>query len=530
MKDYFSLAFNNLKRRKLRSWLTMMGIFIGIAAVVALISLGQGLQNHITEEFEKLGRDKIMIQPKTLGPPGSATSKSIMLTANDLEVVKNSKGVEWVIGVIYKVGQIEFKKELEITYLIGINPKEIKLMSDIQSFQILKGRWLKEGDKFKVIVGYNHAYGKIWDRKVRIGDTMQIEGHDFKVVGIVEKVGNPIDDAQVYVPKNVLKELLDTGDEESWIMAKTASGFNPENVAETIEKKLRKSRGEREGQETFVVQTSEQLLESFGNILGVVQAVLVGIAAISLIVGGIGIMNTMYTSVLERTKQIGVMKAIGASNDAILSLFLIESGMIGLVGGVFGIFLGILAAYFIGLAAAGFGVRGLFSFASLDFLGFFVILIITFITGVISGILPARQAANMEPAEALRYVSCLSPSALVILNTEAVIPFMVTLGRSGYPSLPEITEKLAGASGQLVTLDAPALAREAGSHLAANIVMLGAMFASGRLPLRVETAKREIEAHFPARLASVNIRAFDLGYQTSAGRSADRQNEASRSA
>ena len=114
-------------------------------------------------------------------------------------------------------------------------------------------------------------------------------------------------------------------------------------------------------------------------------------------------MNTMYTSVLERTKQIGVMKAIGASNDAILSLFLIESGMIGLVGGILGIIFGILSAYLIGLVAAGFGIRGLFSFASLDFFGLFVILSFTFVIGVMSGVLPARQAAKLEPAEALRF-------------------------------------------------------------------------------------------------------------------------------
>jgi len=140
MKDYFFLAFNNLKRRKLRSWLTMIGIFIGIAAVVALISLGQGMQNYINEEFEKLGKDKIMIQPKSFGAPGSATSPSLALTEDDLKVVQNVKGVEWAIGMVYKMGQIEFKKESQITYLIGMEPEDIELMSEIQSFDIKDGR------------------------------------------------------------------------------------------------------------------------------------------------------------------------------------------------------------------------------------------------------------------------------------------------------------------------------------------------------------------------------------------------------
>ncbi len=401
MKDYFSLAFNNLKRRKLRSWLTMIGIFIGIAAVVALISLGQGLQGYITGEFEKLGKDKIMIQPKTLGPPGSATSPSLKLTSKDLRVIEKTQGVEWALGMIYKVGQIEFKKELEISYVIGINPEDVELMSEIQSFQVQDGRWLREGDKYKVIVGHLHAYGDIWKKDVRIGDTLNIEGVGFKVVGIVERIGNHYDDSQVYVPKEVLRDLLNMEDEESWIMAKSSSNYDPEDVAEKIEDKLRRSRDERKGYETFSVQTSEQLLETFSNIFAVVQAVLVGIAAISLLVGGIGIMNTMYTSVLERTKEIGTMKAIGAKNSDILKIFLFESGLLGLVGGAIGILIGIgLAKGTEYIATAALGTT--FLQAALPLYLIVGALAFSFLIGTASGILPAMQAAKLKPADALR--------------------------------------------------------------------------------------------------------------------------------
>ena len=138
--------------------------------------------------------------------------------------------------------------------------------------------------------------------------------------------------------------MLDIEDEESIIIARIATGFNPEDIISEIERKLRKSRGEKEGQETFQVNTSEQLLASFQNILIVIQGVLIGIAAISLLVGGIGIMNTMYASVLERTKEIGTMKAIGAKNSHILLLFLIESSLLGLVGGLIGIIIGLILA------------------------------------------------------------------------------------------------------------------------------------------------------------------------------------------
>lgn len=163
LQDFFVLGLNNLKRRKLRSWLTMIGIFIGIAAVVALISLGQGLQNYITGEFEKLGADKIIIQPKGFGSPGSATSESLILTSKDLEVIEKVKGVEWVVGFVIRQGAVNYKDEIKIEYISGANSEDLKLLSEIQSYEVIDGRDLKEGDKFKVVVGYNHIYGDIWD-------------------------------------------------------------------------------------------------------------------------------------------------------------------------------------------------------------------------------------------------------------------------------------------------------------------------------------------------------------------------------
>ena len=178
--------------------------------------------------------------------------------------------------------------------------------------------------------------------------------------------------------------------------------FNPDIVAEDIEEALRDERDERIGQETFSVQSFSQLLETFTDIFAVVQAVLIGIAAISLIVGGIGIMNTMYTSVLERTKEIGIMKAVGARNRDIFLIFLIESGLLGLVGGIIGILLGIGIGKGVEyLAASQLGtpfLQAIFGFPLiLSALAF------SFIIGAASGVLPAMQAARLKPADALRY-------------------------------------------------------------------------------------------------------------------------------
>lgn len=401
MKDYFFLAFNNLKRRRLRSWLTMIGIFIGIAAVVALISLGQGLQNTIEEQFEQLGSDKIIIMPKGMGPPGSAGG-SLILTSKDIKVIENVRGVEYVSGYLVKQGQAKYKDESGIGFATGVTAEDFESMMEISGLGIIDGRGLKDDDKFKVVVGYNHIYKDTWDKPMQIGSTIEMEGYDFKVIGVLDKIGNPIDDSALYVIKDVLKEILNIEDEESQIIAKTASGFDPVDVAETIERKLRQFRGEKEGQETFIVQTSEQLLESFSNIFAVVQAVLIGIAAISLLVGGIGIMNTMYTSVLERTKEIGVMKAIGAKNSDILLIFLFESGLLGLIGGIIGIGIGIGLGKFteyIALNALGTNLLQ----AAFPWYLIIGALSFSFLIGTLSGILPAMQAAKLKPADALRY-------------------------------------------------------------------------------------------------------------------------------
>ncbi len=403
IKDFLVLGLNNLKRRRLRSWLTMIGIFIGIAAVVSLLSLGQGLQEYITEEFiEVLGVDKVIIESSNLGPPGSASSKSLILTSKDLEVVKNIRGVEAVGGVLIKSGVVKFKDKIKIVFTFGMDEGYISIFNDFGSFGVIEGRELTDKDKFKVVVGNNHAFGDIWDRPVKLRDTIEIEGVKFKVVGIRGKVGNPLDDNSISIPKNTLAEILDINDEESQIIAKISEGLDPKDIAKDIKEKLRKSRNEKKGQETLRVHTSEQLLNSFNNIFAVVQGVLVGIAGISLLVGGVGIMNTMYTSVLERTKEIGTMKAIGAKNSHILFLFLVESGLLGLVGGLIGVIIGLGMAKGTEYAATVYMGSPLLQ-ASMDPLIIFGALSFSFIVGTLSGVLPALQASKLKPVDALRY-------------------------------------------------------------------------------------------------------------------------------
>ena len=234
LKDFFFLGLNNLKRRKVRSWLTMIGIFIGIAAVVGLISLGQGLQDYINEQFEILGGDKIIIEPKNIGPPGSATSKNLILTSKDLEVVRDVKGVSKAEGIIMKSGVVTLKDEINVVFTLGMDEGYFELFENLGNFEVIEGKELTDNDKYKVVVGYNHAHGDIWDKPAQLRDTITVEDVDFKVIGIRGKIGNPFDDNAISIPKETLKEILNIEDEESQIIVKTEKGFDPETVAKDI--------------------------------------------------------------------------------------------------------------------------------------------------------------------------------------------------------------------------------------------------------------------------------------------------------
>jgi putative ABC transport system permease protein len=208
-------------------------------------------------------------------------------------------------------------------------------------------------------------------------------------------------DSAILMSESVMRELTNSPDEYSLIVAQVVSENRIDAAKESIEKNLRSSRGVRERKEDFLVQTPGSLLDTFNTIIGGITAVLVGIAAISLVVGGIGIMNTMYTAVLERTREIGIMKAVGATNRAVMTIFLTESGLLGLAGGAIGVLLGwglSQLVVFAGTAALGPGI--LSADISLPLVA--GALAFSFLVGAIAGALPAYEASRLPPVEALR--------------------------------------------------------------------------------------------------------------------------------
>jgi putative ABC transport system permease protein len=212
--------------------------------------------------------------------------------------------------------------------------------------------------------------------------------------------GNPIADRRMVLPLKTAQELFNKSDNYAIITVKVDKGADPDAIAEKIKKRLRSYRDVKEGEEDFTVQTYQNLISSFKTVLNIVTVVLSGIAAISLIVGGIGIMTTMYTSVIERTRQIGIMKAIGARNENILMIFMFESGFLGLVGGIIGVVIGIIASLLAEVLVKGY-INEFTVYLGWDLV--FGALAFSFIVGCISGFLPANQAAHMKPVDALRY-------------------------------------------------------------------------------------------------------------------------------
>ncbi len=400
--DYFTLALKNLKKRGLRSWLTMLGIFIGIAAVVSLISLGDGLQHAITGQFATLDADKLVIQNSGtgFGPPGSTVVKK--LNEHDIKIIESVQGVGEAIPRLIRIVKVEFNKISKFRYIASIPPDKnhIKIIYDALNINVQEGRLLTESDKGKIVLGNDYrddSFGK----KIRVGSVLKIQGKEFQVVGILKKASTFQLNSVILMPESDLKDILKIGDEIDLIVVQIQDKDKIEEISKKIELELRKDRHLKIGEEDFSVQTPLQSIQTISTVLNVIQLVISGIAAISLLVGGIGIANTMFTSVLERRREIGVMKAMGAQNKDILSIFLIESGLLGIIGGIIGVIIGLSLAFLVsGLASSALGGINLQVKISPPLIIFS--LSFSLIIGIFSGIIPALQASKLNPIEALR--------------------------------------------------------------------------------------------------------------------------------
>ncbi len=405
LKDYFIFSIKSLRNRKLRSWLTMIGIIIGITAVVSLIGMGQGLKAAISSQFGNLGTDKLAIQASSgFGPPGTAVVKP--LTKDNLEKIKKVNGVKIAAGRLIRSSKLENDNHLQVGFSASMPDGDARrLIEDAQNLEAEKGRLLRDGDSKKIMIGNNLGQKDIGlGKQIIVGSKVLIDGKEFEVAGVLKKLGSFILDNVVFMNEDDLRKTLNIADKDyDIIVTQVFENADIKNVQENIEKVMRKERDVKKGEEDFTVQTPQAILGQVNSTLFAVQLFVYIIAGISIIVGGIGIMNTMFTSVLERTKEIGIMKSIGARNSAIFSLFFIESGLIGSIGGIIGAALG--SGIAIGLAYAGRAALGV-ELIRAD-IGVWLIagaIIGSFLLGSIFGIIPAINASKLNPVDALRHV------------------------------------------------------------------------------------------------------------------------------
>src|SRR3989338_4019887 len=403
MRDHFTLAYKNLRRRGIRSWLTLIGIFIGIAAFVSLISLGNSLKDTVNAQFNIGSAEVISVEAGGIsgyGPPGTAVSNPI--TKKDADAIEKISYVEAAIPLYIETIRLEYNDFATISNAQSVSEERIDYFYENLDLETSSGRLLNKNDFNNVMIG-SELYPKEkngFEKDILVGNKITINGEDFVVIGILQKKGSFIIDEAIYMMEDKLVDLNNLTENVDLISVKVKNKELIDRAKEEIEKLLRERRDVKVGEEDFQVSTPESSLASVNQILSGIQVFIVLVASISIFVGAIGIANTMTTSVVERKKEIGIMKAIGARNMDIFYQFFIEAGLLGLIGGIIGIILGIGLSYL--------GTASLNSFLGTEtqpnINSYLIVfsLLGSFFVGAVSGIIPALNAARQNPVESLR--------------------------------------------------------------------------------------------------------------------------------
>ncbi len=399
--DVAHYSFEHLKHRGLRTWLTLLGIVVGIAAVILLVGLAQGLRASVADELELFGPDLIVVLPINLDSGGFAGPVSFRPTSGklfekDVEVIRKVDGVEVVTKGLLTNANIKYRRDSITSSVMGLETdsyQETMVLDELD-----EGRFLEPGDRKVVMVGSTIAYDT-FEEDVQYNSFLEIAGEKYRVVGILSETGSSFSgvDSMIIIPFEDAERIA--GDtiadrEVSAIRIKISEGYEPIEVEEDIEWTLMKHRGVNEDDKDFSIISARFIQEQIDEILGALTIFLLVVSGMSLLVGAIGITNTMFMSVLERTREIGVLKSVGATSKQIQHLFLMESAMLGFSGGVLGLAIGALLIELIAL----------FDFQAVLSIEMAIIAFIVSVgVGIAAGTFPARNASKVPAIEALRY-------------------------------------------------------------------------------------------------------------------------------
>jgi len=406
----FLAALNNLSANKLRSALTILGIVIGVAAVIALTSIGRGVEVSITSQIESVGTNLLFVSPGRIQQQGafSAVGSAASLTLDDAEAIAQASSVTGVSPIIESRVQVVYLSQNTNSELLGVTPSYLW----VSNFELADGEFISDSNvtarSTVAVIGSAVADALFGGEAGAVGQTIRLNGQPYRVIGVLASKGGTgfgNQDDRVLVPLTTAQTRL-TGprffggsNSVSLINVQVASADQVDQAIEEISAILRERHNVVEGDEDFSIQSQEDILAASTQISDTLTLFLGGIAAISLVVGGIGIMNIMLVSVTERTREIGIRKAVGARRRDILMQFLLESATLSLIGGVIGIVLGWVASQLIG--AIQLGASGITPVVGLD-----TVLMATAFSmavGLFFGVYPATRAASLNPIEALRY-------------------------------------------------------------------------------------------------------------------------------
>jgi len=393
--DNIKYSLRNLWIRKSRSFLTILSIFIGIATIFIFISFGLGLFTYVDELVTSGAADKFMVQGR-----GGFGASIVSLDKDDLRVIERTRGVIEATPMYFRAGEVSYRGQKRFVFVNGIDPRS-ELFNELMTVTIYQGRMLSPGDLNNVVLGYNYLEdNRIFGRAVQLNDRIEIDGDRYRVIGFYEKLGNLQDDSNIYMTLEGYEQKYPDTTYYAMIIGRSPV----EDMGSTIDrtaKNLREHRGETEENETLSIQSFLNQIEVFQTILNLIIGFIVLIALISVFVSAINTANTMVTSVLERIREIGIIKSIGAKNSEIFNIFLFESSFLGFVAGIIGIIIGFIMTEILGNLLDFYGWGFLQPYYSITL--FISCVLFATIIGAISGVAPAYSAAKRKPVDSLRY-------------------------------------------------------------------------------------------------------------------------------
>jgi putative ABC transport system permease protein len=403
-RNDLKLAMESVSSAKWRSFITMLGIVIGVISVVTIVSIGEGVKHQINEQITQLGPDLITVRSGKVvnrNSQGEITGYNVLglisggtLSENDWQGIQKNKDVNLTIpmNVVPGVLKANDGRVYDEAIVIG-SPTGVP---DVLNQELAYGGFYSNESKDGAVIGTRIAE-KLFQENVPVGKSFEFRGKNFIVRGVFEEFAEspltPTIDYNnvVFIPYDISKEVSDGNVNIFQILLKPQSPDNANKLASDVQASLRASRA---GQEDFTVLRQDENLKLAGSLLSLLTAMITAVAGISLFVGGIGIMNIMLVSVSERTKEIGIRKAVGATNQQILSQFMLEAGVISFVGGAVGVFFALILNYFFRIFTE---IEPVITWPVV-----LLAILVSLVVGILFGIAPAVRAARKDPIEALR--------------------------------------------------------------------------------------------------------------------------------